>query len=181
MKTSRLHALKVYSRGIRRLVDSGRIVKMRNGVYRLPERSPSEASLIAGMFPDGVVCMHSALFHYAYADRTPFGWDIAISKNVSKSRFHIDGLHVNPYYVDEGVLDFGVVMEDFDGQSLRVYDRDRLICECLRRQKSMDRETFNKAVLSYIADPKKNVASLIDYGKKRRISKRIKQIIGLWL
>jgi hypothetical protein len=45
----------------------------------------------------------------------------------------------------------------------------------------MDRESFNKAIQGYIADPQKNISKLIEYSKKRNIAKKVKMIIGVWL
>ena len=49
----------------------------------------SEEQMIAHMFPDGVLTMESALYYYKYLSQRPFAWHIAISKNVSKSRFNM--------------------------------------------------------------------------------------------
>ena len=45
----------------------------------------------------------------------------------------------------------------------------------------MDRETYNKAIQGYVADPKKNIPQLLEYAQKRRILKKVKDRIGVWL
>ena len=57
----------------------------------------SEAAQVAQLFPDGVLCMYTALFYYRYSDRTPLEWNIAVDRDTSKSRFHLDYPFVQPY------------------------------------------------------------------------------------
>jgi hypothetical protein len=64
---------------------------------------------------------------------------------------------------------------------MKIFDRDRLICECIFYENKMDRETYNKAIQCYISDTKKNIANLMKYAEKRRISKKVKERIGMWL
>jgi hypothetical protein len=45
----------------------------------------------------------------------------------------------------------------------------------------MDREIFNKAVQSYIADPQKNIPNLMAYAKPLRVAKPVRDLIGVWL
>ena len=101
--------------------------------------------------------LDTALFYYGYSDRTPMQWDIIISKNASRSRFEIDYPHVNPFYVAPERLSYGITKIEIDGCTINILDRDRLICECLKYEADMDKETFNKAIQAYLEDPKKNI------------------------
>lgn len=64
---------------------------------------------------------------------------------------------------------------------VRIYDRDRTICDVLRNMNKMDREIFNKAIQGYVKDPKKNVPNLMEYAKVLRVQKKVKELIGVWL
>jgi len=125
--------------------------------------------------------MHSALFNYQYSDRTPLDWDIAIDRDTSKSRFKLDYPYVKPYYMERKHLEYGVVEVDYEGATLKIFDRDRLICECIRNDKKMDKETYNKAIQAYINDSNKCISHLIDYAKRRNILKKVRDRIGVWL
>ena len=92
IRTSELNGLSIYSKEISELVESGYIERVKQGYYRIVEHTEdhSEAKLISQLYPDGIICMVSALFYYGYSDRTPINWDIAIDINVSKAIFNID-------------------------------------------------------------------------------------------
>lgn len=125
--------------------------------------------------------MYSALFYYEYSDRTPLLWDIYISKNAFSGKFKVDYPRIKPYFVLPEKLAYGVTTIVIDDCSLKIFDRDRLICECLKNESKMDKEIFNKAIQKYINDSKKNIGNLIDYCKKRKATNQMKSKIGVWL
>lgn len=92
IKRSEINDLKLYQKDINDLVAQGYLEKVRQGWYQVVENhnEKSEAALIAALFPDGVICMYTALFYYQYSDLTPLDWDIAIDRDTSKSRFKLD-------------------------------------------------------------------------------------------
>lgn len=181
LKTSQLAALKIDSAGIKRLIAKGAIEKIKTGYYRFVSDDTGEAAIVARLFPDGVLWLNTALFYYGYSDRTPMQWDIIISKNASRSRFEIDYPHVNPFFVLPERLSYGVTTIEIEGCIMKIFDRDRLICECLKYEADMDKETFNKAIQAYLIDPKKNIKNLLTYAKRRNAIKRVHDVIGVWL
>lgn len=184
IKTARLKELKIYYKDIITLIDNGYLEKIKQGYYRLlrpSEEEPTEAQTIKALYPDGVLCMYTALFHYGYSDRTPLNWDIAVDRNTSKARFNLDYPYVKPYYMELFHLSYGVTEVEYEGCTLKIFDRDRLICECIRNENKMDRETYNKAIQGYVNDSRKAVANLIEYAKKRKMLKKVTDRIGVWL
>ena len=182
-RTSDLKALGYNTYAIRKLVNEQIIERVKSGYYRLSESSQilSEAAQVAQLFPDGVLCMYSALFYYRYSDRTPLEWNVAVDRDTSKSRFNLDYPFVQPYYMKKEYLSFGITTADYGDCTMQIFDRDRLICECIFYANKMDRETYNKVIQGYVADAKKNVRKLLEYAEKRRILKKVKDRIGVWL
>jgi hypothetical protein len=45
----------------------------------------------------------------------------------------------------------------------------------------MDVEIFNKAIINYVADPKKNISKLMEIAKIRGVEKKVYDKIGTWL
>lgn len=182
MRTADLSASKIYYKDIRQLISDVYIEKIRYGYYQwIHEKEVSEANIVSNLFPDGILCMNTALFYYRYSDRTPLEWHIAVSKDSSKTRFNIDYPFVKPYYVEPDLLELGLVTGEIDGHSVRIFDKERVICDCLKYMRKMDKEIFNKAIQRYINDPQKNVPRLIEYSKKLRVAKKVKDLIGVWL
>lgn len=183
MKRSELQALQLYQKDINELIGKGCLEKVRQGWYQIVYKDveSSEASLIAAMFPDGVICMYTALFYYRYSDRTPLDWDIAIDRDTSKSRFKIDYPYVKPYYMEKIHLEYGITEAVFEDVTMKIFDRDRLLCECIKNENKMDKETYNKAIQAYINDSNKSISNLIKYAKQRNMLKKVSERIGVWL
>jgi predicted transcriptional regulator of viral defense system len=159
----------------------GVIVRVRSGYYALPKREQREEEILAQLFPDGIVCQDSALFYYGYSDKTPLEWHMAFSRTVTRSRFDIGYPSVHSYMIKEDILDLGVTLGDWAGAKLKVYDRERVICDCFKRRSRMDGEMFAKALNAYVSDKKKNLANLSIYAKKLRVYAKVIELIEVLL
>lgn len=182
LTTAELNAEKIYYRDIQRMLGEGVIEKVRRGYYHWVDGFDGrEAVIIKRLFPDAVLCMETALFHYKYSDRNPSEWNIAIDKNASRQRTKIDYPFIKAYRLEPALLHIGETKCEIDFTEVRIYDRDRTICDVLRNMNKIDKEIFNKAIQHYIVDPKKNIPNLIQYAKKLRIQKRATDLVGVWL
>ncbi len=182
MTTAQLNKDKLYYRDIQELLEKGLIEKIRRGYYLwIEDYGNSEVVIINRLFPDAVLCMETALFYYKYSDRNPAEWNIAIDKNASRQRLKIDYPFIKAYRVEPSLLSLGETSGKIDFEKIRIYDRDRTICDVLRNMNKMDKEIFNKAIQNYVKDSKKNISSLMQYAKVLRVQKRVKDLIGVWL
>ena len=183
VRTSDLAEGKIYYNDIKKLIEQGLIEKVRYGYYQWVSdtQESDEVRLIRYLIPDGILCMNTALFHYRYIDRIPGEWHIAVGKDSTKSRFRVEYPRFKPYYIKPEFLEVGLTLGEMNGETIRIYDKERLICDVLKRFSRMDRELFNKSVQSYIADSEKSIARLMDYAKVFKVEKRVKEIVGVWL
>jgi predicted transcriptional regulator of viral defense system len=168
---------------VQKYYKEGKIARIRRGFYEWQHQTDktNEAATITGLFPDGILCMDTALFFYGYSDRTPGEWHIAVNKDTSKTRFDLPYPFIKPYYYEPKTLHLGISRESINGIETNIYNRDRTICDCLRSVNKMDKETFNKAMQGYISDPKKNIGNLTTLAKKLRVYKKVQNLIGVWL
>ena len=182
MRTTQLAEEKIFYPQREKLIADGHVEKIRRGYYQWIDPDDfSEVRTVIHLFPDAILCMDTALRYYGYSDRTPSNWHLAVSKDSGKSRFKIDYPFVKPYYVEPAVLELGLTNGTMDGHAIRIYDKDRLICDCLRYRNKMDKEIFNKAIQKYIADPEKSIPKLMEYAGPLRVKKLAKDLIGVWL
>lgn len=164
---------------IHRLCQSGEIKSIRRGYYSSENADASEEECIAGMLPDSIVCGGSALHRYGYSDYTPRKWMLAVPRNISRSRLVGTGIPMKIHY--DSYYGLGKTEEDFNGIRLPVYDRERIICDCIRNRDTMDKEMFIKALRSYAADSAKDLGRLSDYAERLRISEKVRNIMEIVL
>lgn len=181
LKTSELNDLGLSSRQVKKLVDDGLISRIKQGYYELTDEISREEVVIARLFPGAVIFLESALMHYGYTDRIPSTWQIAVDKNNNKSQYSIDYPIIEPFYLEPKFLEIGVDKIHIENVQVRIYDRDRTICDILRYEKKLEKEVFNNAIKRYIKDPKKNVRKLFDYAEVLNIKNKTQTYIGVWL
>ncbi len=181
IKKEQIKELGVDYRKILSYVEKGELIRVKNGYYAVTFDDFSEEELIAMLFPDGVLCLESALFFYGYTSKKPYGWKIAVDKNTSKSRFKLDYPQVTPFYTEPEVLQLGVTTIMLGDKKMKIYERERLVCDCLKYEDKMDREIWKEGLLSYIQDPDKDVEKLMRYARERKVLKKVQTMIGVWL
>lgn len=188
LKTTQLYQLQLDYRKIQRLVDLGLLIRVKNGYYSLGEEAAEEGEvqqreeqMIAGLYPDGVLTLESALYQYHYLQDKPYCWHIAIDKNTSKSRFKLEYPLVEPHYTEKDSLYLGAVPISFGGGSLRIYERERLICDCMKFEDKLDRQVLQDALRCYLREPRKDIQKLMEYARMRRVVQKVQTRIGAWL
>jgi predicted solute-binding protein len=108
-------------------------------------------------------------------------WNIAVSRGISKSRFILSYPFIKPYYIDDKYINIGVAECVIEGVRIKIYDRDRAICDCLKYKNKMDSEMFAKAIQAYVNDPKKKIKNLSSYAQQLRVYKKAQELVGVWL
>jgi len=168
-------------RHLNKLIDEGSVYRIKRGVYQWVDEDVDDLQILYKILPEAVLCMQSALYYYLYTDRTPDCFNIAVDRDINKRRLEIDYPIIKPYYVEPHYLKVGVVYGQINGVKIKVYDRERTVCDVLRYINKIDKEIFNKAIKSYINDDKKNIPKLIEYAKQFRVYKKMQTLMGVWL
>ncbi len=181
VKKEELTKLGIDYRRVNQLVKEGKLARIKNGYYTDRVDGFSEEALVAALFPDAKLCMESALYAYGYIKEKPFGWTLAVDKNTSKSRFKMDYPKIIPFYTEPEALELGASTIELSGNTFGIYDKERMICDCLKYESKMSRDDFKAAMQSYIADPDKDISVLLDYACARKVVKKVQSLIGVWL
>lgn len=181
LKTAELTELGLSTRQIKKLIDNGKIEKIKYGYYTLKNYFPREEVLIARLFPKGVIFLESALRFYEYIDRIPDAWQLAVEKHSNPNKYDISYIDVKPFYIIEKYQQLGIETYEIDNVIVKIYDRDKSICDLIRYEDKVDSEVFRTALRSYINDEKKNLNSLIKYAQILNIREKIDKYIGVWV
>lgn len=158
------------------------IERIRHGYYVVPGNSQiSEEQLLAILLPQSIVCVESALFHYGYSDYTPRQWSVAVSRSASRTVKNVRIVPIRAYYIQDGFLEIGKTMDNFNGTILSVYDRERTICDCFKYRTKIDNELFNKAINEYVSDDKKNLSNLSCFSKEMHLYEKVMNVMEVML
>lgn len=180
-KKEQLSDLGIDYRRVLDYVESGKLIRIKNGYYTDRLDRFTEGQLISKLFPDAMLCMESALYAYGYLKEKPYGWHLAVDKNTSKSRFKMDYPKVIPYYTEPESLKLGAAKITLEGSEFGIYDKERLICDCLKYESKLSREQYKAALMAYINDSEKDISALMEYARERKVVKKVQNMIGVWL
>ena len=164
------------------LINEGCVEKIKYGYYQWQdEKAFTEVSVITALFPEAIICDLSAAMYYGYTDRVPGVWHIAVDNKTARNKFKLDFPQIKPHFINADRLDIGISEGNIDGITVKIYDRERLICDCLRHVNTIDGEIFNTIIQRYVIDKNKDAARLMVYAEKWGVEKKARRMIGIWL
>lgn len=62
-----------------------------------------------------------------------------------------------------------------------LYNKERLICDCLKFEEKLEREVLQQSLRKYIEEPQKDVQKLLEYARLRKVTQKMQNRIGVWL
>ncbi len=119
--------------------------------------------------------------HYGYTDRIPNEWQIAVDRNSNKKQYDIEYPMIKPFFLEPKYMDVGRSSIIVDNVEVRIFDRERTICDVLRYKNKIEDEVFRNAVTRYLQDDKKNLRKLFEFAAVFDIKKKVHTYIGVWL
>lgn len=89
---------------------------------------------------------------------------------------------VNLYFVKNSILNLGKIeITSPFGMKIKVYDKERTICDIVKNRNNMDMEIFSKTIKNYIKSSNKNLNKLMKYAKELKIEKKMKEYMEVIL
>jgi predicted transcriptional regulator of viral defense system len=172
----------VHSRYIKTLVKTNTIARIKRGVYEwIADGRKDDIEIVSRVLPDAILCMDTMLHHYLYTERTPEFWHIAVDKRINRKKVKLEYPPLKVHFIDPSCLEIGLTYADVNGTKMRAYDRERTICDVIRHSSSIDPETVGKAIQAYVRDGRRDTDSLMQYARRFRIHRKVRDLIGVWL
>ncbi len=181
LKFADFRAVNICFRTSKRLLQDGVLEKVKTGTYRFADddHRANELELIEQLFPDGILCKETALFHYGYADCKPEKWDLAFDKNVSKSRFKLAFPKIRPHFLSPEHLQYGVETICIEKCLFNIFTRERVYCESLLNRGKMDKRIFEPAALRFKNDHSINMSQLMACADRRHVLYKVIKIFEI--
>ena len=88
---------------------------------------------------------------------------------------------VQPYYIEPDILMVGAEEISLGEGKMFLYNKERLICDCLKFEEKLEREALQQSLRKYIDEPEKDVQKLMEYAKFRKVTQKVQNRIGVWL
>ena len=151
--------------------DSGLVVQMARGLYRLAEMAPlsqSDLVTVAAKVPHAVFYLVSALSFHELTTQIPHEVWIAIPRNSEPPRLNYPPVRVSR--INEVAYSTGVEEHQTDGVTIRVYSREKTLVDCFSRRNEVGLDVAIEAIRCYIAQGKAKVDLIMEYATKLRVA-----------
>jgi len=123
---------------------------------------------------DAIFSYGTALYLLGLSDRTPHVYDITIPRGKNITILKRDNPNLRCHYLSRKFYEIGITqMCSPQGAEVKLYDKERCICDLIRNKERMDMQLYSQAIKDYFKT-KPNNRKLLKYGKLFGIEDKIR-------
>ncbi len=150
------------------------------GVYMDPDVFPDEMALLQKRFPKAVFSHDTALYLHDMTDRDPFPLSVTVDSCYNAGALKEQGVRV--HYVKPEWYELGVTEASSpNGLPVRVYDKERTVCDLIRARAAADPAVFRQAMREYARSRDKSLVRLSAYSRSMNIESRVSETMEVLL
>jgi len=150
------------NKALQRMAKRGLIERAAHGLYVDADVFPDPFFIAQYRCPKGVFSHETALFLHDLSDRNPFrvmmtlpaGWNSQLLSDNNMLFFYS-----TPKYMGLGICDVGTP----SGVTVRAYNIERTLCDCLRYIDKLDRDLVLTALKRYAKHKERDSSKLLEY------------------
>ena len=152
------------------------IEKVSRGIYLSPNAFEDSYFSFQQKYKKAIFSHMNALYFYGMTEEFPYNYTVTVPQS-----YHVDTVNekCNVFYVSDDIYELGIVeIKTPNGNKVRVYDKERCICDIIRSKGRMDSEQVKKTIKQYMQSRDKDIAKLSEYSKKIGINKKVMEMVG---
>ena len=150
--------------------------KVARGVYITDDGWPDELFIMQVRSAAIIFSGETALYLHGLIDREYT--DICITVPNGYNATHLKADHVQVKYVPRDIYDMGVCnVVSSSGNMVRVYDKERCICELIMDRSNVEVQNFQTAIKDYMHGKDKKLPRLIEYAERLGIRDEVMKYV----
>lgn len=174
IKTSAVEAAGISRPMLRKYVENGTLEQVRKGLYVLADDLADEFALLQMQSTKAIFSYGTALYLWGLSDRTPHRLDITIPQGTNISRLKRDNPTLRCHYVQPEIYDMGITeIKSPQGAVVRLYDKERCICDLIRDKDKVDIQIYTLAIKDYF-NTKADRRKLLKYSKVLGVEDKVR-------
>ncbi len=151
---------------VKALYDAGVLEKIKPGLYRLADLDyPDDVSLsvvdVAKAFPDGVICLISALNYYDLTTFQPSQVSVAIRNNSYAPNILVPPVKV--FYFRDRFYEPGIETISTIYGEVKIYSREKTVCDMFRYRNKLGEDLALEGLKNYVASADADLYQLRHY------------------
>ncbi|MBN1779634.1 type IV toxin-antitoxin system AbiEi family antitoxin domain-containing protein [bacterium] len=157
----------VHTSQIKKLVEDGRINRIKRGLYRLPpnelvqdERFTFEYFDAAVAVPKGIFCLSTALYYHGLTTTNPSVFEMAILPTQRNTRLF--NVAVRFYRFQKPYFQYDVEEIDTELLPIKIYGKEKSVCDVIRMRHLVGEDIAMEGLNSYIRQSEKDINKLLE-------------------
>ena len=166
---------------IRTMLEEGKIEKISHGNYwnlMSGKKKPKHYKMLEACMTNkkAVICSLSACYFHGLLEEEPDKLYVATART-DRGGMKLN-FPVSRHYFSVSSFEDNVLNVKTGGGSIRIYDMDRSVCDCIRLEKEIGRDTVELVVENYMKSKKKKPTHLLKYADRMRYGKIVREYLG---
>lgn len=155
----------------------GELVRIRHGVYAVPDVLLNTMIDVERIVPKGIVCLYNAWAYHQLSMVVPPSFCIAIE--AKRKVAILPTVPIELYYWKKENLEFGVENVKLSGYNIRITDMERSVCDAVKYRNKIGMEICSEVLRNYLKKKSRNLSRLSDYAKRLRVANILKNYIEI--
>ena len=163
---------------VSKLTQERKLRKLNKSYYENPEYSGEESDYyyVGAYAQKGVVCLLSAAAYYNLTTFVPDAVDVAIPRKSSISTMpHWPRMNFHHFTEDRHELGIAVVREGKN--SFKIYDLEKTVVDVVFYKEKIGVEETKEILVSYLQRKDRNLTKLLDYARRMKCDKIMRQYL----
>jgi predicted transcriptional regulator of viral defense system len=160
----------IHPRTLYQLRDSGQLVELSHGVYRLEGCAPlsnPDLVIVASRVPKAIVCLISALAFHEITTQIPHHVSIALPKGATTPQIEFPPIVSHRF--SGASLTEGIEEQHVDGVLVKIYCPEKTIADCFKFRNKIGIDVAIEALKLYKARKNFDLKMLLKYAKICRV------------
>lgn len=173
---SKLEDLGISRTYILRYVKDNGLERVAKGIYITVETWPDILYIYIIRNPQIIYARETALYLHSLIDREYSDIYVSVPSGYNGSRLREKGVIV--HQEKDGVYGLGVTdCKTQYGNIVKIYDRERCICDIIKNREKYDIQLFQTAMKEYMGRKDKNLNRLIKYAEALKMRKEVMKYV----
>lgn len=161
-------------------MEHGKLVKVERGLYCTPETWEDEYVTAQHRFARGIFSHDTALYLLGLSDSAPESLTMSFPRGYNPSSAKKS--RITTKSSPNGLHDLGLTeLTTPYGNTARVYNSERTLCDMLRGTSSPDLQLLSPAFRSYLSSNERDLPKLQSYAKKLGVATKVRKYMEVLL
>lgn len=150
-----------------RAKERGELIRVRHGVYAVPDALFNTTIDIERIVPNGIVCLYNAWAYHQLSTVVPPSFCVAIE---AKRKVAMPPtLPIELYYWKKENLEFGIIKKSISGYDVLITDMERTVCDAVKYRNKIGLDVCGEVIDNYLKNENRNISLLHEYAQKLRV------------